>query len=221
VSRLHRRPFRELVTQIVRGAYAPGELLPREEDLAADFWVSRGVVREAMRALEERGLVVVRHGVGATVADRSRWRTLDPEVLAAVLRAPDAAPHIVETIEFQRLNQGRLAELAAVRLDAASGDALAAALRQLHAAVDGPLMGAFRPALALVHRTLIGAARHQVLATTAIPVAEALAGVDAPSTVPSLGRVVEAILSGRPRAARLRMEDHLRGLEARLVEERR
>lgn len=204
--------------QIVGSEYAPGELLPREEDLAAEFWVGRGVVREVVRALEERGLVVVRHGVGATVADRSGWNTLDPIVLHATLRAPGAAPHIIETIEFQRLIQGRLVELAALRIDPASRGALAAALQQLHEAIDAPLMGVFRPRLARVHRTMIVAARHQVLATTAIPVADALAGLDAPPTVPSLGRAVEAILSRRPTAARSRIDDHLRGLEARLVQ---
>ncbi|MCW3006436.1 MAG: FadR family transcriptional regulator [Solirubrobacterales bacterium] len=220
MSRLHRLPLRALIGQIVGGEYVPGDRLPREEDLAATFWVSRGVVREIVRALEERGLVVVRHGVGAIVADRARWNVLDPQVLPAILRGPDATARIIQTIEHQRLIEGRLAELAAQRLDGAAAQTLELSLRRLRESVDAPLMSVFRPALAEVHRTLIVAANHPMLAITAIPVSEALAGLDEPPTVPSLARAVAAILNGRPVAARSRIDEHLRGLEARLVGER-
>ena len=38
-------------------------MLPREVDLAAEFGVSRGVARECIRAMEERGLVLAFHGI--------------------------------------------------------------------------------------------------------------------------------------------------------------
>lgn len=40
----------------------PGDRLPSERDLAAAFAVSRHVVREAIRSLEDEGLVAVEHG---------------------------------------------------------------------------------------------------------------------------------------------------------------
>ena len=50
-----------------------GSLLPRETDLAERFGISRGVVREVLRGLEERGVVTVRHGHGAIVNGQDRW----------------------------------------------------------------------------------------------------------------------------------------------------
>jgi GntR family transcriptional repressor for pyruvate dehydrogenase complex len=51
-----------LTSEIVSGERPPGEMLPREVDLAAEFNVSRGVARETIRAMEERGLISVKHG---------------------------------------------------------------------------------------------------------------------------------------------------------------
>jgi DNA-binding FadR family transcriptional regulator len=53
-------------------------MLPREVDLAAEFEVSRGVARETIRAMEERGLVSVKHGKGATI-EADDWDVFDPE----------------------------------------------------------------------------------------------------------------------------------------------
>ena len=77
--------MRVLIADIVRGGLAPGAQLPRETDLAAQFGVSRGVARECVRGLEERGLVSVRHGRGATVNADERWDVFNPDVLAALL----------------------------------------------------------------------------------------------------------------------------------------
>ncbi|HZQ06454.1 MAG TPA: FadR/GntR family transcriptional regulator [Anaerolineae bacterium] len=44
-----------------------GEQLPGERDLAEKFGVSRVVIREAIRTLEARGLIDVRHGSGTYV----------------------------------------------------------------------------------------------------------------------------------------------------------
>jgi len=49
-----------------------GSLLPSERELAERWGVSRSVVRDAIRTLESKGLVEVRHGVGAAVTDDAR-----------------------------------------------------------------------------------------------------------------------------------------------------
>ncbi len=46
---------------------APGDPLPPEMQLAADLGISRGSVREAIKALESLGIVEVRHGTGVFV----------------------------------------------------------------------------------------------------------------------------------------------------------
>jgi GntR family transcriptional regulator, transcriptional repressor for pyruvate dehydrogenase complex len=42
---------------ILDGSLAPGEPLPTERDLSAQFGVSRTTVREALRALQAQGLI--------------------------------------------------------------------------------------------------------------------------------------------------------------------
>jgi len=46
------------------------------------LWVSRGVARECIRAMEERGLISVKHGKGATVNGSELWNMFDPECSA-------------------------------------------------------------------------------------------------------------------------------------------
>jgi GntR family transcriptional regulator len=60
----------ELASQIRAGAIAVGSRLPTEPELSDHFGVSRSVVREAIRRLEQMGLVTRRHGVGSFVVQR-------------------------------------------------------------------------------------------------------------------------------------------------------
>ena len=92
--------FRELVNAVLDGRYAPGERLPTQRALAADLGVNMASVREAVKRLEQLGLVEVRHGDAMRVRD---WRAeggldvivhllfaaggLDGTTLAAVLEA--------------------------------------------------------------------------------------------------------------------------------------
>jgi DNA-binding FadR family transcriptional regulator len=51
-----------LRTEILRGQYRPGERLPSERDLAARFESNRGAIREAIKKLEQLGIVAVAPG---------------------------------------------------------------------------------------------------------------------------------------------------------------
>ena len=61
-----RRIFEEIADQIRQRIYdgdlKPGDRLPGERDLASQFGVGRMVVREALRTLEEGGLVQIKKG---------------------------------------------------------------------------------------------------------------------------------------------------------------
>ena len=61
----------QLKEAILSERFKPGEKLPSERELSLEFKVSRGVIREAIRALEMRGFVCIRQGPagGAFVTD--------------------------------------------------------------------------------------------------------------------------------------------------------
>jgi GntR family galactonate operon transcriptional repressor len=64
-----------LIERIVSGDFRPGDMLPPEAILGAEFDVSRTVVREAIKTLEAKGLVSVQQGRGSVVMPRSSSTT--------------------------------------------------------------------------------------------------------------------------------------------------
>lgn len=86
----YRDVMRELVDAVVGGDYAEGAWMPNEAQLSEQFGRSRGVVREALRGLEERGLVDVQAARGQAVRQREYWDTRDALVLRSYIeRGPD------------------------------------------------------------------------------------------------------------------------------------
>ena len=63
-SKLYQKVAAAVASGITAGRYEPGARLPSERDLAEEYGVSRPTVREAMIALEIRGLVEARPGSG-------------------------------------------------------------------------------------------------------------------------------------------------------------
>jgi len=75
----------ELVEIIVTGQLKEGDLLPPEGPLSEHFGVSRTVLRESVKRLEEKGLVIVSQGRGTQVQAPGYWNMLDPVVLSALI----------------------------------------------------------------------------------------------------------------------------------------
>jgi GntR family galactonate operon transcriptional repressor len=67
--------------RIVSGEFKPGDLLPTEPRIQAEFGVSRTAVREAVRLLSAKGLTLSRPKIGTRVRPMTDWNMLDPEVL--------------------------------------------------------------------------------------------------------------------------------------------
>jgi len=76
---------RELVDRIVGGAYPVDSTIPTENEFGVEFHVSRTVIRESIKTLVHSGLLRIDRGRGTVVEQPSRWRSLDPMVLAARL----------------------------------------------------------------------------------------------------------------------------------------
>src|ERR1044071_4886087 len=69
--------LQELRQAITDGTFRPGSQLPTEAELCAMLGVSRTVVREALRVLEDDGLVARRHGVGTFVRNQPIVKNLN------------------------------------------------------------------------------------------------------------------------------------------------
>src|ERR671936_776623 len=78
---LQEQLVRRLGLRILRRDLEPGDVLPPEDALAAEFGVSRNVVREAIKALAAKGLVKGRPRPGTQVLPRGQWNLLDDELL--------------------------------------------------------------------------------------------------------------------------------------------
>jgi DNA-binding FadR family transcriptional regulator len=70
-----------LGTEILRGIHKPGDNMPPEPDLIARFQVSRTVIREVMKTLSAKGLVVSKTRIGTRVRDPVHWNYFDVDVL--------------------------------------------------------------------------------------------------------------------------------------------
>ncbi|HEY1382594.1 MAG TPA: FadR/GntR family transcriptional regulator [Dongiaceae bacterium] len=112
---IHGRIAHEIGQQILRGDLAPGEVLPNETDLGADFGVSRTVLREAIKVLAAKGLVESRTKVGTRVKARDQWNMLDPDVLSWSLASHDAESYALAVSEMRRVLEPAGAALAAQR----------------------------------------------------------------------------------------------------------
>jgi GntR family transcriptional repressor for pyruvate dehydrogenase complex len=224
--------MRVLIGDIVGGAHPAGSALPREADLAARFGVSRGVARESLRGLEERGLVTVKHGRGATVNPDDRWDVFDPHVLAALLAGDQGAEILAEYLECRRILEIEAASLAAERATEADLANLSDAFARMSAGAErvrgNPAAeDLFHEADVAFHQALIAATGNRALGNMTGPVHRALAAARRPLArpeyrlergLPEHRRILAAIAARDPEEARAAMRDHLLTVERYLRE---
>ena len=116
--RVHGNVVRALAERILRGDFQPGQTLPNEAALQLEFGVSRTALREAVRVLAAKGMLVSRPRVGTSVRERTAWNRLDAEVLAwSFAVAPDLA-FVESLIEARRAIEPAAAAFAAERATA-------------------------------------------------------------------------------------------------------
>lgn len=75
-SSLGDRVYHLLFSRISSGDYSAEQRLPSENELAAEFDVSRPIVRDALERLRKEGLIYSRQGAGSFVRTRTDQRTL-------------------------------------------------------------------------------------------------------------------------------------------------
>lgn len=128
-----RRVFEEICDQIrgklSRGEYRPGDKLPSERELAAELGVGRPAVREAIRTLENAGVVMLKKGLhgGAFVRDGS------PETVTQSLHDLLNLGHfsLPALMEARRVIIGSVLRLACERGTGADFDAMEACVDRI------------------------------------------------------------------------------------------
>ncbi len=223
MSRLHRDAMRVLIGDIVEGRIGDGELLPREADLATQFDVSRGVARETIRGLEERGLVRVKHGRGAAVTPASDWDSLDPEVLSALLGSSRGPAVLADFVECRLILEVEAAGLAAERGSKAHVEILAQAYQEMEETAErargNPAAESlYHEADIAFHRAVVSATENQALGQITEPLQRALGAalrsLARPEYrfdrgLPEHERILNAIRDRDPDEAREAMRAHL------------
>jgi DNA-binding FadR family transcriptional regulator len=214
--------MRILIAEIVAGTRPAGDMLPKEVDLAAEFDVSRGVARETIRALEERGLIAVKHGRGATVNEPEDWDVFDPDVLAATLDSERGSEVLAEYVECRRILEVEAAGIAAARATKRDIDQLTAALRRMEETTARPESQAaeerFHEADIAFHQTLIAATGNRALGGLVERIHSALLlarfllarpEYRQERALPEHRRILAAVTAKDPVEARQAMNDHL------------
>jgi DNA-binding FadR family transcriptional regulator len=208
---MHGRVVEWLGLRIVSGEFASGSQLPNEADLAARLAVSRGGVREAIKALAAKGLVEPRPRLGTRVLPRPEWNLMDRDVIEWHGHAADRA-FLTDLMELRIMVEPGAARLAAERADEQQISELEAAYTGMAAHADHLPEDeeSFVEADLTFHLTILRASGNQLIeqlgrlletglhhaleATSHLP-----GGVKA--TLPLHKAVLNAIRTGKPVAA--------------------
>ena len=131
--------FEQLTTEIVSGRYAPGASIPSERDLSETLGVNRHVVREAVKRLEQIGLVKGGQGGRTKVLDFRATAGLDLLAVVAEHAEPveDLLPLLASAMEMRAGIGAEVARLCAERSAAAAGPELLHIAERLAATDEG------------------------------------------------------------------------------------
>jgi len=196
-----------------QGRLKPGDRLPSERALAQRIGVSRATIREALRAMQLKGLIVSRRGAGSFIAGGR------PEDLA------DALHHLAlqDIFELRLLIEPSIAALAAERATRQDLLRLESILQQQERELKEKRMAGVTDAA--FHSALAEATHNRAL----LQIGATLMKVISPSRNESLQtqerarlslashrRIVGAIQAGDSAEARHAMEEHIRSIDPKL-----
>ena len=112
-ERLYEQIVSQIEQRIVAGDLKVGDQLPSEHELAQQFAVSRTAVREAIKALRQRGLVEIRHGRGTFITNGTTNTIRSSLGMLMKLGGKNGSMKLVEVREIL---EPEIAALAATRI---------------------------------------------------------------------------------------------------------
>ena len=135
------------------------------EQLRAELAVSASVVREAFRALQEKGLLKAKSKVGTKVLATSQWNFLDPQVIQWRIESPHRNEQITEFFEVRLALEPVAAQLMADRGAVIAVSRLRACVTRMKQAAERDDLPAFVRADVEYHATLVAESGNQMFAT--------------------------------------------------------
>jgi DNA-binding FadR family transcriptional regulator len=110
---LHTRLADEIGARIIRGDIQPGEALPSELRICEMTGISRTAVREAIRVLVGKGLVLSKPKSGTRVREPEHWNHLDPDLLRWRLQVTEVDSYLEKLFQLRVAVEPAAAALAA------------------------------------------------------------------------------------------------------------
>ncbi|MBO1330121.1 FadR/GntR family transcriptional regulator [Streptomyces sp. VRA16 Mangrove soil] len=201
----HQQLIDALGRRIVAGDFPVGEPLPVEDRLASQLGVSRGALREAVKALAAKGMLATRPRTGTRVLPADEWNHLDRDVLAW-LQECDPRQLLRETGELRRIVEPEAARIAAEHCRPDQLTLLRDALTRMEDAEARGDRAAYVEADTVFHRTLLAAGGNRLLGSLGRAIDVALRHHFAISTqtpgaatssLPGHRAIVDAVAAGR------------------------
>lgn len=218
------RIFQDVVGQIqeaiLHRELKPGDMLPSERELKETFETSRGTLREALRVLEQKGLIEIRVGAGGGAVVVDAPATPLSESLDLLIRLQKIS--LDHLAEFREGVEGTVAALAAERATPADLEQLEDLLREARKQVEGgpAQWDAFVKADKQTHQALAQIAGnplyiliHQMVHENIHRYYDRLLSVDADRMAQNyrdLSDIVAAVRSGDADGARAAAQRHVR-----------
>ena len=167
-GRLSEQVVAEVHRMIAEEYATPGSRLPKEAELAERFQVSRIVVREAMKILEDRGVVEVRAGRGTMTMAPSPERVKESLLRLFGDQPVPTMQEMESLLELRQVLEETSASLAAVRATESDVHAIELALTEM-SREDADITETIEADLRF-HRAVMHAAHNQYLELVADPV---------------------------------------------------
>lgn len=122
----------KLAQRIFTGEYPAGSVLPGELELGSLFGVSRTAVREAVKTLTAKGMLLPRPRTGTRVMPRTQWNFLDKELLAWWMSKDNLDAVVGNFIVMRHSLEPQACALAAVHSSAQQQERLLSIMKEMH-----------------------------------------------------------------------------------------
>jgi DNA-binding FadR family transcriptional regulator len=136
IKNVHGTTLDLLGEQIVAGQYLPGATIPPESALCEEMGVSRTVIREVVKSLVAKGLVVTGPKLGTRVLEPEQWNWFDADVVLWQCRTGLTREFLLELQELRGVVEPAGVRLAAQRATEEDIEALEEAYAGMKDAVE-------------------------------------------------------------------------------------